>query len=450
MSKSGFPVEDPVTSYWQLPPHHIANHRTTPDLPNSADYVIIGSGITGAVIAQKLLERDARASILMIEARTAASAASGRNGGHCRGGWWHRFPCHVEKYGEEEAVKIDNLEQANVQAMADFVRLHNIQCDFKPVETAEVFKTKQMFDKALGAVKFRQAFRQRLPESGIAINHRVIQGKEAQLAFGIPGVIGATTYLAYTQNPYLLVCNMLELSLARGLNLQTHTIVRKIAKQADGWQVITQRGSVQAKNVILATNAYTNVLYPDLAVTGFLVPSRRQVAAIRPGDKAGAIPALKRSCALSDYNGGDYFLVREEGLQGAGEMLYGGGEHIDKGTGCTDDSKIDHNIAEYLHHAAADYIGQDDWGKEGEVVNDWVGITCYTPDSFPLVGEAPGQPGLWVSVGMNGHGMAFAYKCAEALVCMMDSEPDWLPKSFRLARAFEKTNETFQSLVAKE
>ncbi|OBS28258.1 hypothetical protein FPOA_02199 [Fusarium poae] len=442
MSKTGFPVEDPVNSYWQLPPHRIANHRTTPNLPSNADYVIIGSGITGAVVAHKLFERNASASILMVEARTTASAASGRNGGHCRAGWWHRFPRHVEKYGEEEAIKIDNLEKANVQAMVDFVYLHNIQCDLKPVETAEVFKTKERFAVAVNAVEFRQAFRQRRPESEIAINHMVLQGKEAQQAFGISDIVGATMYPAYTQNPYLLVCNMLELSLAKGLNLQTNTTVARIAKHDDDWEVMTQRGPVRAKNIILATNAYTNVLYPDLAATGFLVPSRRQVSAIRPGDKAHEIPALRKSCAFSDYNGGDYFLVREAGIRGAGDMLYGGGEHIDKGTGCTDDSIINSDIAEYLHNAAAEYVGRGNWGKDGEVVNDWVGITCYTPDSFPLVGEAPGQPGLWVSVGMNGHGMAFAYKCAEALVCMMDSEPDWLPNSFRLARVFEKPNKT--------
>ncbi|RGP80100.1 FAD dependent oxidoreductase superfamily [Fusarium longipes] len=437
MSETGFPVRDPVDSYWQLPPHRIANHRSTPDLPSNVDHVIIGSGITGAVVAHELFERDPSASILMLEARTAASAASGRNGGHCRAGWWHRFPRHVEKYGEEEAVKIDNLENANVQAMADFVRLHNVKCDFKPVETAEVFKTKGRFNAALDTVKFRQAFRQRRPQSNIGINHRVMEAKESQEAFGIRDIVGATTYLAYTQNPYLLVCTMLEMSLASGLNLQTNTTVSKLNKRDGLWEVITQRGSVYAKNVVLATNAYTNRLYPDLAATGFLVPARHQVAAIRPGDRAQDLPALRKSCALADYNGGDYILVRERGLRGAGDMLYGGGEHLDLGTGCIDDSKINPEVAEYLHHAAADYVGQTDWGKEGQSVLDWVGITCYTPDSFPLVGEAPGQPGLWVSVGMNGHGMAFAYKCAEALVNMMYSEePDWLPKSFRLERAF--------------
>ncbi|KAH7303095.1 hypothetical protein B0I35DRAFT_447257, partial [Stachybotrys elegans] len=43
-----------------------------------------------------------------------------------------------------------------------------------------------------------------------------------------------------------------------------------------------------------------------------------------------------------------------------------------------------------------------------------------------------------MSVGMNGHGMAMAFRCAEALVEMPvgEGEPDWFPRSFRLERAF--------------
>ncbi|MCJ1280721.1 hypothetical protein MMC26_000038 [Xylographa opegraphella] len=59
----GFPHPHPTQSYWQLPPHPLATHRTTPSLPTTTlfDYIIIGSGIigsgiTGAATAHKLLE----------------------------------------------------------------------------------------------------------------------------------------------------------------------------------------------------------------------------------------------------------------------------------------------------------------------------------------------------------------------------------------------------------
>lgn len=74
------PRSDPTVPYWQDPPSSIAHHRTTPDLPSTADYVIIGSGISGACIALNLLERKPDAKVVMLEARTACSGATGRNG----------------------------------------------------------------------------------------------------------------------------------------------------------------------------------------------------------------------------------------------------------------------------------------------------------------------------------------------------------------------------------
>lgn len=82
-----FPRDNPTTSYWQDPPDEIANTRVTEELPEKADIVIIGSGISGAAIAWNLLEdvrngdREPDAQrIVMLEARQACSGATGRNG----------------------------------------------------------------------------------------------------------------------------------------------------------------------------------------------------------------------------------------------------------------------------------------------------------------------------------------------------------------------------------
>lgn len=81
------PRDNPTVSYWQDPPDGIADLRSTPDLPERAAVVIIGSGITGAAVAWNLLQstttgrRDHdNASIVMLEARQACSGATGRNG----------------------------------------------------------------------------------------------------------------------------------------------------------------------------------------------------------------------------------------------------------------------------------------------------------------------------------------------------------------------------------
>lgn len=81
------PRANPTTSYWQDPPDVIADLRSTAHLPDKADVVIIGSGISGAAIAWNLLhpsgvgdDSNNDHSVVMLEARQACSGATGRNG----------------------------------------------------------------------------------------------------------------------------------------------------------------------------------------------------------------------------------------------------------------------------------------------------------------------------------------------------------------------------------
>ena len=446
----GFPHPNPGASYWQLPPHKIANHRTTPDLPTSTtfDYIIVGSGLSGAATAYKLLSRDASLSILMLEARTAASAASGRNGGHCRAGWYLNFKKYAAAIGEDEAIKFEHLEEQNVQDMADFVRRHAVDCDFMDVETADTYTTDEAWENVLEVLSLREEARRKRPGVKPLIKREVWHGEKARQHLGLPNIVGAVTYPAHTQNPYLLVCRMLELGLEKGLNLQTSTPalavvpVLPLHTETAIWEVQTHRGTTRAKQVVLATNAYTNPLHKGLANTGFLKPSRSQVTAVRSSKDLSSHLLVRKSVGVNDRGSGDYFLVRPPGLKGEGDVLYGGGRSISKTRemGVTDDSTVHKEIATYLKRSVPDVFGSDTWGKETEEVRDWSGITCYTPDTFPLIGEIPGEEGLWASVGMNGHGMAMAFRSAEALVTMMTTgkEPDWFPRSFRMERAWAK------------
>lgn len=75
------PHDSPTQSYWQDPPDEIADLRSTEALPETADVVIVGSGISGAAVAWNLLQDSGSApSVVMLEARQACSGATGRNG----------------------------------------------------------------------------------------------------------------------------------------------------------------------------------------------------------------------------------------------------------------------------------------------------------------------------------------------------------------------------------
>ena len=69
-----------------------------------------------------------------------------------------------------------------------------------------------------------------------------------------------------------------------------------------------------------------------------------------------------------------------------------------------DDSTVHPVISKYLVNAGAGYFGRENWGENGETLQEWTGIMGYTVDSQPVVGEAPDYPGLYISAGFNGHG----------------------------------------------
>lgn len=407
----GFPHPDPVESYWQVPPHRIANHRTTEAFPTDKifDYIIIGSGVSGAAIAYKLYTRNKNLSILMIEARTAASAASGRNGGHCRPSWWAKFKGNAKLYGVEEALKLEKLETQNVQDIVDFVKEHNVDCDFRDVETCDTFTSKESWDKIVDIIQYRREIEKSHPTAGPGGPQKIYYGEEANKKMKMENLVGAVAQLGHTQNPYLLVCKMLELDLEKGLNLQTNTLATQVRPDTaddntSGHVVETDRGIARGRKVVLATNSYTSAIHPALAKTGFLTPSRSQVTAVRPGSNVHNVISSDRSYYLANLGYGDYFFQRQPGLKGQGDILYGGGNAVDTVRGISDDSVVNPKIAEYLQHAAYKYYGHEAWGDEGERVKAWGGIVGYTADSLPIVGEDPAQKGLWMSVGMNGHG----------------------------------------------
>lgn len=441
----GFPHPNPTVPYWQDPPHHIANHRTTVELPTSQvfDYVIIGSGISGATTAFKLLSRNSSLSILMVEARTAASGASGRNGGHCKAGDWKQVQDWIARYGEDEAVKIGRLEQDCVDDVRDFVRAYNVSSGWQDVETADLYWTKERFDAAVEVVKFQDELEARRPND-VPINKKTVyEGDAARAYWGWPEILGAVVYSGHTQNPYLTVCAILEQALSKGLNLQTTTMALTLAKAPASspgarWAVKTTRGTVSGKHVVLATNAYTNALHPGLAATGFLTPQRIQATAVHPEKDTSANSVFRRSHSYPDlYSGNNYIAIHARNISA---VVLGGSMQFSptRGHNVTDDSAVTPDIATALHGVGRIVFGHANWGATTVVARDWTGIVCNTPDGFPVVGAVPGEEGVWALACMNGHGMAWAFRSAEALVEEMEGRgrPRWFPGAFAVERAW--------------
>lgn len=84
LKPASLPSKNPLRSFWLSEPSELADHRTTGQLPKSADVVIIGSGIAGTLTAYNLLDKQPYLNIVMLEAREVCGGATGRNGGQIK------------------------------------------------------------------------------------------------------------------------------------------------------------------------------------------------------------------------------------------------------------------------------------------------------------------------------------------------------------------------------
>ncbi|KAI0380780.1 FAD dependent oxidoreductase [Hypomontagnella monticulosa] len=419
-----YPVPNATVPYWRTELHELDSHRSTPELPERQDIVIVGAGFAGAALAHYLLKDNTmgQPSITILEAREACSGATGRNGGHLRPDLFVSVASRMQTHGIETANEVALFEVANAKAVADLVLEENIACDLQPVTTADTFvdpgeaaKITKLWD---AMTKLDCPTLKDVTYHGPADAERVTGAKGARAAFTFP---------AYTLWPYKLVMHLLAGVVRQGVNLQTHTPVHEVSETADEegyWTLATPRGTIQAKTVVFATNGYTGGLLPEY--DDAIYAARASVARIVPSSSSSQQLDLPLgSCAIemrSPASVDCYY-----GLRPDGSLIVGGARstYADQSREAWyrnfDDSTLIEPAVPYFETWPGETFGA--W--EGvPVTRDcvWTGIMGYSADNAPHVGHVPSKPGLYICAGFHGHGMPNVLLCAKGLAKMIKTD----------------------------
>ncbi len=346
---------------------------------SSADVVIVGAGFTGLSAALHLAE--AGYDALVIEAREIGFGASGRNGGQVNPGLKWEPDRLVAAFGAELGGRMTKLGAEAPDFVFDLIARHGIACEARrsgTIRAALQPRSEPALREHVRQWEARGADIDWLDRAAVAAH----TGTHAYLMGSLDRRGGQLNPLSYARG-------LAGAAIKAGARIATQTRVLKVAREGAGWRLETPKGVVDAHRVILATNGYTDNLWPGLART--IVPVFSSIAATEPLSRAQAAAILPGRAALYELSASHaYYRVDAQG-----RFLIGGRGVLHPSS----------NMADYAHliaHAKSLFpaLAGASWSRV------WNGRVAITRDELPHIHE-PAE-GLHIALGYNGRGVAMA------------------------------------------
>jgi glycine/D-amino acid oxidase-like deaminating enzyme len=353
------------TPFWPLPPE-----RYPGELPDRADVLVIGGGIAGVSLLHHLGLR--KLDCVLLERSHLAAGASGRNAGFLLAGVAASYADAVRAFGRDKAREVWRLTNENHEAMIEVVEGHEV--GYRRAGSATLASSDE---------EGRQ-----LEESAQLLREDGFEAQWDGSRLINPGDGEA--------NPAAVVGALARQAPPGAIREGVEVIAIEPAQV--GVTVHAGGRECRAGLVLLATNAYTSLLVPEIGIA----PTRAQMLA--------AAPIRGRVCDLPTYSHHGYRYWRQ--LAG-GEVLIGGWRDTLMETEVGYEERPTPGIQAHLDAQLKRL------SSAARITHRWAGIMGFTESGLPLVGPVAGMPNVHVCAGFNGHGMGFAFMCAKQLVASL-------------------------------
>jgi glycine/D-amino acid oxidase-like deaminating enzyme len=344
-----------------------------------ADIAVVGGGITG--LSTALHAAEAGAAVVLLEAEEPGFGASGRNGGQVNPGL-KPDPDVVERdFGADLGSRMNALAGNAPKFVFDLIKRHAIPCEARQNGTLRA------------AVRAKHA-------AAVRATTEQLMRRGAPVEFldgpAVTRFTGTDRYVAAMLdkrggdlNPLSFARGLARAAIAAGTRVHSRTRVGAIASTDGAWRLETSRGSVRAAHVVIATNGYTDGLWPQLR--GTIVPLFGAIAATERLSDAACRAIMPMRSVLYE-SGAITVYYRIDAQQ---RLLIGGRGPMRE---IAAPAAVPHLTA-YARKLWPVLEGVD-W------THGWGGRLAMTRDHYPHVHE-PAR-GVLICLGYNGRGVAMA------------------------------------------
>jgi glycine/D-amino acid oxidase-like deaminating enzyme len=379
----------------------------TGSLPDKVDVAVVGGGFCGLSAARVLAQRGVRVALL--EAESLGWGASGRNGGMVLTGMKLPVPTLIKRYGRDAVQRMYAASLESIDLVGRIVNEEGIDCNFSRCGHLEVACKQAHFDDyADAAARIKSEFHHELR----IVPKNALQSEiGSQIYFG-----GMVDESSASVNPARYVNGLAKAAQRHGACLFDHTRVTNVSSQPNGasgsFRIETTRGSLTAKEVLLASGAYTTSATPSLRKKVIPIGSYIIATEILPDALAAEVSPRNRMIYDSKHFLYYYRLTPDN------RMLFGG-----RAAFFPESESTVRKSAELLRQGMIQVYPQL---RETKVEYVWGGTLDFAMDVMPHAGKIDG---MYFAVGFAGHGVGAATWMGAKLANVICGDPDDNPFS---------------------
>lgn len=373
-----------VDSYYAATANNKEDYPTLND-NIECDVCIVGAGFSGLSAGLHLVEQGFK--VVLLESVKVGFGATGRNGGQIVNSYSRDVDVIEKRYDKRTADVLCSMIFEGGEIIRQRIEKYNIDCDYRPGGLFTALNSKQ-FEELKHHKKNWERY-----------GHTQLELLDAK---ALGDVVGTDLYQGGLLDmsgghihPLNLALGEAEAIVSLGGQIFEHSAVTRIEKGAQP-VAYTEHGSVKAKYILLAGNAYLGDLATN--ITNKAIPCGTQVVATKPLSQELADELLPQRYCVEDCNYLlDYFRITADN-----RMLFGGGVVY----GAREPASIEREIRPKMEKVFPQLKGvQLDYA--------WSGNFLLTYSRMPQFGSF--SDNIYYLQGYSGHGVTCTHLAGKLL-----------------------------------